>query len=107
MVKGESKAKYLCISGLQFEGIPRVVERYWKTGLGSVCMIYWGIGHEQIGSCGNQAPQCIIYSGLYKFEDHCCDITVCNKRKGKIYAHMIVKCANCRGSLPINVNQYI
>ena len=104
-VKGESKANHLCASGFQFGGIVRVVERYWEAGPGSVCMICCGIGHEQMGSCGNRPPQCIICSGSHKVEEHRCGVAGCNKGKGKICAHVTAKCANRRGNHTANFPQ--
>ena len=101
-VKEEGEAKQLCASGLRFGGIVRVVERYWEAGPGSVCMTCCGIGHERMGSCGNRVPQCIICSGPHKMEEHCCGVADCIKGKGKTYAHVTAKCANCGGNHTAN-----
>ncbi len=82
-----------------------MVERYWEAGPSSVCMTCCGIGHEQMGSCGNRAPQCIICSGPHKMEEHCCGVTGCIKGKGKICAHVTAKCANYGGNHTANSPQ--
>ena len=96
-VKGEAEAKQLCASGLRFEGVLRVVERYWEAGPSSVCMTCCGIGHERMGSCGDRPPKCVICAGPHKVEDHCCGVAGCNKGKGKICIYVTAKCANCGG----------
>ena len=100
MIREESEAKYLCISELWFGGIFRVVERYWGAEPGSVCMTCCGISHEQMGSCRSRLPQCIVYNGSHKVEEHCCGVADCKKKKRKICAHVTIQCANCgRGHL--------
>ena len=106
-VKRESEAKQLCAFRLRFGGIVRVVERYWEARPGSACMTYCGIRHEQMGSCGDRAPQCMICSGLHKMKEHCCGVAGCIKRKGKICAHVTAKCANCGGNHTANSLQYV
>lgn len=70
MVRKKFEAKYLFISGFQFGGICRIIERYEKVKQGLVCMTYCDIGHEQIGSCRNQPLQCIICNNYNKIEEH-------------------------------------
>ena len=52
-IKGEAETKNLCVSGLRFGGVVRMVKRYWKARPSSVCMRCCGIRHERMGSCGD------------------------------------------------------
>ena len=103
-VSSKSEAKKLCASGLRFGGVIKVVEKYWESGPSSVCMTCSGIGHERMGKCGDQVPKCVICAGPHKIGDHQCGVTGCNKGRGKICAHVVVKCANCGGGHPANSN---
>lgn len=62
-VKGEAEAKKFCASGLCFGGVIRFVGRYWEAGPSSVCMTCCGIGHQQMGSCGDQPEKFVICAG--------------------------------------------
>ena len=96
-VKGETEAKRLCVSGLRFGGLIRVVEKYWEAESSSVCMTCCGISHERMGDCRNWPAKCIIYTGAHKVEEHQCGVTGCTKSRGKICPHITVMCANCGG----------
>ena len=95
IVKGEAEAKKLCIWELQFGEVFKVVERYWNTGSGLVCMTCCSIGHQQIGSYKDRTQKFIICAGPHKVKDHQCKVTECYKGKGKICIYVTPKCANC------------
>lgn len=57
-------------------------------------MIYYGIGHYQMRKCKDRLEKCFICAGPYKVENHYYEVAGCNKRKKKIYAHIILKYAN-------------
>lgn len=61
-----------------------------------------GIDHERMGKCGDRTPRCVICAGPHKFEEHRCGVTGCNKGVGKIFVHISVQCANCRGGHTAN-----
>ena len=82
-VSGESEVKKLFASGLRFGGVVKVVEKYWESGPSSVCMTYYGIGHEQMRKCGDRVPKCVICAGPHKIKDHRCGVTGCNKGQAK------------------------
>lgn len=82
-----------------------MVEKYGESGPSSVCMTCCGIGHEQMGSYGDQEPRCIIFADFHKTEDHQCGVTGCNMGLKKICIHLMVKCTNCGGGYPANSNQ--
>ncbi len=96
-VGNSAEASTLCAKGLRFGGAPKVVEKYWEAGPGSVCMSCAGIGHDRLGECGNRGLQCVICAGDHKTENHLCGVTGCNVKKGKICTHVTPKCANCGG----------
>ena len=101
-VKGRSESKHLCAFGFRFGGAVKVVEKYWEAGPSSVCMTCYGIGHKRMGSCGNRPPQCIIYTGPHKVEEHSCRVEGYKKGRGKICIHVVVKCVNCGGNHTTN-----
>ena len=101
-VKREAEAKKLCVLGLRFGGVVKVVERYWEAGPSSVCMICCGIGYQQMKCCGDWPQKCIIYASFHKMEDHQCGVAGCKKRKGKICVYVTPKCANCTGAHAAN-----
>ena len=97
-VGNEAEASQLCAKGLRFGGAPKVVEKYWEAGPGSVCMACSGIGHDRLGGCKERAEQCVICAGAHKTENHSCGVTGCGAKKGKICIHVVPKCANCGGN---------
>ena len=97
-IGSEAEALNLCAKGLRFGGAPKVVEKYWEAGPGSVCMTCSGIGHDRLGGCGERSPQCVICAGAHKSENHKCGVTGCTVKKGKICIHVVPKCANCGGN---------
>ena len=107
MVEGETKAKKLYALGLHFEGLIRVVEKYWEARPSLVYMTCCGIGHEWMGGYENQPAKCIICTEAYKFEKHQYGVTGCTKNRGKVYLYITVKCANCGGSHIVNFPRYI
>lgn len=52
----------------------------------------------------DQVPKYVIYAGPHKIKDHQYGVTSCNKKRGKLCAHVVVKCANCRGGHPRTSN---
>ena len=97
-VGNEAEASKLCSKGLRFGGAPKVVEKYWEAGPGSVCMTCSGIGHDRLGGCKERPEQCVICAGAHKTENHRCGVTGCAAKKGKICIHVVPKCANCGGN---------
>lgn len=79
-------------------GTLKVVEKYWEAGPCSICMSCAGIGHDQLGGCGNRRVQCVICAGAHKVESHKCEVIGCMAKIGKICTHVIPKCANCGGN---------
>ena len=106
-VKGEVEAKKLCTSGLQFDGLVKVVEKFLEVGPSSVCMTCCGICHKRMGSCGNRPVQYTICSRVHKVEDHQCGVVKCTKSKGKVCPHIKMKCANFDGSHMASSIRYI
>ncbi len=105
MVSGESEAKKLFASGLRFDGVVKVVEKYEESGPSSVYITCCGIGHEQMRKCGDRVPKCVIRAGPHKIKDHRCRVTGCNKGAGKVCVHVTVQCANCGDGHSANSNQ--
>ena len=97
-VSGESEAKMLCASGLRVGGVVKIVEKYWESELSSVCMTCCGIGHEQMGKCGDSVPKCMICARPHKLEVHRCGVLECKKGAGKVCVYVTVQCANCGAS---------
>lgn len=104
-VSGKTEAKKLYTSGLQFGGVVKVVEKNEKSRPSLVYMTFCGIGHEQMGKCGDQVPKCVICASLHKIEDHQYGVTGCNKKVGKVCVYVIVQYANCGGSHSANSNR--
>ena len=98
IVANYSKAFYLCARGLRFGGALKVVEKFWKAGPGSICLICCGIGHDRLGNCGERLMQCTLYAGPHKLGKHKCGVIGCQARLGKIYSHVTATCANCQGN---------
>lgn len=70
IIKRNVKVKKLCASGLCLWEVIWFVESYWKAGFSLVCMICYGIGHQEIGSCRDQPEKYVICARSYKVEDH-------------------------------------
>lgn len=105
-MNSENKAKKLCASGLQFDGVVKVVQKYWELEPSLLSMTFYKISHEQIGKCKNWISKYVIYASLYKIEDHQCQTTGYNKRVlGKVYIYVILQFANCGGDYSANLNQ--
>ena len=60
-----------------------------------------GIGHEQMGKCGDRVPKCVICAGPHKIEDHRCGVIGC-----KVCIHVTVHYENCGGGHSANSSQY-
>ena len=60
-----------------------------------------------MGSCGDRAPQCIIYSGPHKMEEHCCGVAGCSKVEGKICTDVTVDRQDLVRDLVMGVNQLL
>ena len=58
-VANNSDATYLYARGLRFGETLKVVERYWKAELRSVCLVCFVIGHDCLGKCEQRLAQCI------------------------------------------------
>ena len=69
MVGNEVKASKLCPIDLQFGGVFKVVEKYWKAGPSSVSITSLGIGHDRLASCEKRPVQCMICAKVHKSED--------------------------------------
>ncbi len=78
-VSSESEAKQLAASGLRFGGTIKKVEKYWDTGLGSVCLRCCGIGHERQNSCGDRPEKCTMCAGAHSASEHRCGVKGCSK----------------------------
>lgn len=98
IVKGETKAKKLYTSNQRFDGLIRVVEKYWKVGSSSVCVTSCGIEHRRMGGYGNQPAKCIIYIGEHKVEEYKGGVIGCTKGKRRICPHITIRCDNCGGN---------
>lgn len=69
-VGNKAKALELCIKELRFEKAPKVVDKYWEAGPGSMCMICLGISHDQLGGCKERSAQYVICTIAYKSKNH-------------------------------------
>lgn len=54
------EAKKLCISGLHFGNMIKIVEKFWEAGPSLVYMTCYMIGHEKMRRCGNRAAKCVF-----------------------------------------------
>lgn len=59
---------YLCVKGLRFERILKIVDKYLEARLELICFIYYSIGHYCQGSCGPRPVKCILYARSYKLK---------------------------------------
>ena len=55
-------AKQLITSGLRFEGRVKKVEKFWKAGLGSVCLKCYKISHKHLEKYKSRSKKCVIYA---------------------------------------------
>ena len=62
MVKGEDKAKQLCVSRFWFKGNVGVIEWYKEAVSGYGCITCYGIRYEKMGNYGDWSLECIICS---------------------------------------------
>lgn len=53
-IANNSNATYLCVKRLRTGEMLKVIERYYEAEPGSVCLIYYGIGHYCLGKCGQR-----------------------------------------------------
>ena len=83
---------------MRFEGALKLVEKYWKTGPGSVYPICCGIGHDYPGSCGQKPAKCTLCAGPHKLEEHKYGVSGCQIRSGRICTYITATCANCQGN---------
>ena len=101
-IANAADAIYLYAKGLRFRGALKIVEKYWEVGLGSVCLIYCGIGHNRPGSCGQRLVKCTLCAGSHKLEEYRCRVSECKVGLGKICTHVKTTCANCQGNHQAN-----
>ncbi len=101
-VQGETKAKRLCVSGLRFGKVIKIVKRYWEAGPGLVCTTCYGIGQQRMGNCGDRPEKYVICVRSHKVENHQCGVMGRNKGKKKICVHVTPRCANCMGAHAAN-----
>lgn len=92
-IKGKVEIKNLYISGLQFGGVVKRVERYWEARPNLMCMKCFGIGYKHIESYRDWPSKYVICIGLYKVEDYCCSVVGYNKKKRKICIYITAKYA--------------
>lgn len=81
--------KRLLANSLRFGGAIKKVENYWEAGPGSVCIRCCGIGHKRQASCKDRLEECVICAGAHLASEHQCGINRCNKRKSKLYIHIV------------------
>lgn len=98
MLANNFNATYLCAKRLRFEGILKVVERYWKAKPGLVCSVYCNIAHDWLKKCEQRPAQCTLCMGSYKLEEYKCEINGCKVEFRKICTHIMAMCANCKSS---------
>lgn len=103
-ISGESGAKKLSASRLQFGGIIKVIKKYWESRPRLVFMTCCEIGHKWKGKCKDQVPQYVICASSCKIEDYQYGVTDFNKGAGKVCVYITVQCANCGGGHSANLN---
>lgn len=104
------EAKKLCVMGFRFRGHTKVVKKYWEARWGSVCLIWFEIGHDLLGGSGWKKTKCVIFTRDHKMEDHKFCINECQTGVAKICTHILAKCVNCGGkhqaiSLPVQIDK--
>lgn len=84
IIAGTSKdAAKLCSKGLRFGDALKVVENYWETGPGLVCLSCVGVSHDRPRKCGDKTVQCVIYASAHKVEEHRCRVTGYTAKMGE------------------------
>lgn len=104
IVSNKSKSKKLYVSGLRFDGVVKIIKKYWKSRPSSVCITCCRIGYKQIGKCKDQVSKYVICAGPYKIEDYQYGVTSCNKKAGKVSVYITMQYANCGNSHSANSN---
>lgn len=57
-------------SGLRYGGVVKKVEKFWEAGLGSIYLRWYGIGHKELGICGNRPKKYMMYAGDHQINEH-------------------------------------
>lgn len=64
-----------------------------------------GIGPERSKSCGDRPEKRVMCARPHPASEHQCRVKEYSRRKGKLCAHVITRCANCQGNHTANSGQ--
>ena len=73
-----------------------MVERFWEVRPRSVCPICCGVGHDRLRNCEKRPPQCTLYAGPHRLDEHRCGVNGCQSGSRKSCSHVTPTCANCQ-----------
>lgn len=97
-ISSKYEAKQFIANRLHFGGAVKKVKKCWDAGPELVCLKYYRISHKGLNNCRNGLKKCVMCTRAHPASEHQYKVNGCNKRKGKLYVHIIVWYANCQGN---------
>lgn len=62
----------------------------------------YGVGYKRLSSFGDKLKKCLLCTRPHKTSNHQYRVDGYSKKSGKLYMHIVARCANCMDNYQAN-----